>query len=141
MGFFGRKRKKLAVLITCADWRLHQRKVNLNARLAKQFRVDGFDYITVPGPDGLILPERGPEWAATLVQVKLLVNVHAPVALIVAGHQRCAGNPLADEAHIVAVEETASELKAAVGFSGPVHAVVLEYRSDKAWEIRPVAQY
>jgi hypothetical protein len=141
MGLFGKKHKKLAVLITCADWRLHQRKVNLNTRLAKEFGVDGLDYITVPGPDGLVLPERGPEWAAVLTQVKLLVGAHAPVAIVFAGHQRCAGNPVTDEAHIAATKATAEELKAAVGFAGPVHAVMLEYRSDTAWEIRPVAQY
>lgn len=141
MGLFRKKHKTLAVLLTCADWRLHQRKVDLNARLAKQLKVDGFDHLTVPGPDGLILPERCAEWAAILAQTKLLITAHAPVALVVAGHQRCAGNPISDEAHVVATKETASELKIATGFGGPVHAVMLNYCSDSAWEIAPIGQY
>lgn len=141
MGLFSKKHKKLAVLLTCADWRLHQRKVDLNARLCRHFKVDGFDYLTVPGPDGLILPERCAEWAAVLAQTKLLIRAHASVAVVVAGHHRCAGNPISDGDHLAATRETASELKSATGFAGPVHAVMLNYCADTAWEIAAIGQY
>jgi hypothetical protein len=141
MGLFRKKHKKLAVLLTCADWRLHQRRVDINARLARRLGVDGIDTIAVPGPDGLVLPERCAEWASALAQIKLLIKAHAPVAIVVAAHQRCAGHPVSDGQHDADVGETAKELKEATGFTGPVHAMVLIYHSDVAWDVKPVAQY
>jgi len=74
---WGKKHKPLAVALTCADWRLHQRKVDLNARLAKLLHVEGVDLIALPGPDGLLKPERAAEWKAAVGQIKLLIVAHA----------------------------------------------------------------
>jgi hypothetical protein len=137
----GKRPPKLGVLLTCADWRLHRGKVGLDARLRKAFGLDGLDFLTVPGPDGLIDPERRDEWAAVLFQVRLLIEVHAPTTLAVAGHERCAGNPVSDAEHRTAVMKTAGKLKEAVRFAGPVHAIMLVYHSDAKWGIETVAQY
>lgn len=142
MAWFGKKQKSLAVVVTCADWRLHQRKVDLNARLGKLLGVDGVDFLVVPGPDGLILAERCAEWSATLAQTKFLIKAHAPVArLAVVAHERCAGHPVSDDQHVVDAKETARELKAATGFDGKVHAVLMRYRSDTEWDLDVIAEY
>ena len=133
---WGRKHRKLAVALTCADWRLHQRKVDLNRRLAKLLEVQGVDLIAVPGPDGLVLPERSTEWLAAVAQIKLLIGAHAPLALAVVAHQRCAGHPVTDTAHDSDVVTTAKALKAETGFAGPVRAIVAVYHSDTAWELK-----
>jgi hypothetical protein len=138
---WGRKHKTLAVTLTCADWRLHQHKVDLNARLAKLLDVDGVDLICVPGPDGLIKPERQSEWATAVAQIRLLIGAHAPAVVVVLAHQRCAGHPVGDAEHDADAAATARALKAETGFSGPIKAIVAIYRSDTAWELKPLAEF
>lgn len=138
---WGKKHKKLAVALTCADWRLHQHKVDMNARLAKLLGVNGIDLIAVPGPDGLIKPERQGEWQAAVSQIKLLIGAHNPVNLVVLAHQRCAGHPVADPEHDTDAAATAKALKAATGFGGPVKAIIMVYRSDTAWDLRPLTEF
>jgi hypothetical protein len=138
---WGSKRKKLAVALTCADWRLHQHKVDLNRRIAKLLKVGRVDQISVPGPDGLIEAGREAEWKTAVGQVSLMIREHAPEALIVLAHQRCAGHPVIDPAHETDVAATAKRLKEATGFAGPVHAAVAVYHSDSAWDLKPIAEY
>ena len=138
---WGKKHKKVAVMLTCADWRLHQRKVDLNARMAGVLGVNGVDLICVPGPDGLIKPERASEWQAVVAQIKLLIGAHAPQVVVVLAHQRCAGHPVADADHDTDAAATARALKAETGFAGPVRVVVAVYRSECRWDLRPLAQF
>jgi hypothetical protein len=133
-----RKHKKLAVAVVCADWRLHHERSEFNRQLRKTLRVDGVDFIAVPGPDGLKRAERDAEWRTALDQVKLLISAHAPKALAVVAHQRCAGHPVSDDAHVGDVAATAEALKSATAFDGPVFALVAEYRSDLKWSVRPI---
>jgi len=138
---WGRKHRNLAVALTCADWRLHQRKVDLNRRLANLLGVHGVDLIAVPGPDGLVLPERSAEWKAAVAQIKLLIGAHSPLALAVVAHQRCAGHPVTDAAHGTDVLATAKALKAEAGFRGPVRAIVAVYHSDTAWDLKQAGEF
>jgi Putative carbonic anhydrase len=138
---WGRRNRRLAVALTCADWRLHLRKVDLNDRLAKLVGVEGVDLIAVPGPDGLIKPERRSEWQVAVGQIKLLIVAHAPKTLVVLAHQRCAGHPVSDEEHDADVAATAKALKSETGFGGAVRAVVAVYRSESAWELKPIATF
>lgn len=138
---WGRKHKKLAVALTCADWRLHQRMVDLNRRVAKLLGVHGVDLIAVPGPDGLVLPERSDEWQAAVSQIKLLIGAHTPIALVVIAHQRCAGHPVTDIAHDSDVVATAKALKVETGFGGPVRALVAVYHSDTAWDLKTAGEF
>ena len=138
---WGNKHKPIAVALTCADWRLHQKKVDLNSRLARLLDVHGVDLIAVPGPDGLLKPERGAEWKSAVGQIKLLVGAHAPRVLVVAAHQRCAGHPVSDDEHETDVLATAKALKAETGFAGTVRAILMVYHSDTSWDLRPVGQF
>lgn len=137
---WGRSHKKVAVAVVCADWRLHHKKSEFNRQIARTLGVDGVDFIAVPGPDGLLRPERAGEWKPALDQVKLLIGAHKPVSLAVVAHQRCAGHPVSDEAHVGDVAKTAEALKTETGFAGPVAAMVAEYRSDLSWNVKTVKQ-
>ncbi len=138
---WGRRHRKLAVALTCADWRLHQRKVDLNGRLAKLLHVRGVDLVAVPGPDGLVLPERSAEWQAAVAQICLLIGAHFPRTLAVVAHQRCAGHPVTDAAHDTDVLTTAKALKAETGFAGPVRAIVAVYHSEMVWDLKQAGEY
>jgi hypothetical protein len=137
---WGRSHKNVAVAVVCADWRLHHKKSEFNRQIARTLGVNGVDFIAVPGPDGLLLPERSGEWKTALDQVKLLIGAHKPVSLAVVAHQRCAGHPVSDEAHVGDVAKTAEALKKETGFAGPVAAMVAEYRSDLSWNVKTVKQ-
>ena len=137
---WGRSHNKVAVAVVCADWRLHHTKSEFNRQIARTLGVDGVDFIAVPGPDGLLLPERAGEWKTALDQAKLLIGAHKPVSLAVVAHQRCAGHPVSDEAHVGDVAKAAEALKKETGFSGPVVAMVAEYRSDLSWNVKTVKQ-
>lgn len=136
-----RKHKKLAVALMCADWRLHQKIVEMNARRARLLRVHGADVVAVPGPDGLAATGREAEWEVAAAQVKLLIGAHSPKTLAVVAHQRCAGHPVSDEQHDHDVAATARALKEKTGFEGPVAALVAVYHSDTKWDLKRVGVY
>jgi hypothetical protein len=138
---WGRKNRRLAVALACADWRLHQHSVDMNRRLAKLLGVQGVDLVAVPGPDGLGTPERGTEWQAAVGQIRFLVGAHAPRVLVVVAHQRCLGHPVSDAEHEADVLATAKALKEETGFPGPVRAVLMVYRSDTSWDFKPIGQF
>jgi hypothetical protein len=137
---FWSRRKKLAVALVCADWRLHHKRVNLNKRLSRLLGVHGVDKIAVPGPDGLALPARAAEWQTAVSQISLLIGAHKPAALVVAAHQRCAGHPVDDGQHRVDVMTVAKALKDATNFPGPVTAVVIVYHSDARWSLGKIGE-
>ena len=109
--------------------------------MADLLKVDGVDELCLPGVDGLTDPDRAGQWLAALAQIDLLIKAHAPEAIVVAGHQHCAGHPASDGEHLADVQKTAVALKAASGFDGPIHAMMLVYRNDRDWDIKPVAVF
>jgi hypothetical protein len=141
--WWGKKHKKLAIALTCADWRLHQRKVELTARLARLLGVDGVDLICVPGPDGMLRPERAGEWQAAAAQITRHLRIRGAqtVAMAVLAHHQCLGHPVTDGEHVTDAAATAKALKAATGFSGPVTAAIAIYHSDSHWEIRALGEF
>jgi sugar phosphate isomerase/epimerase len=136
----GRK-KKLGIALMCADWRLHQGKVDLNRKIARALKVHGVDVLSVPGPDGLLLPARETEWKSAVRQVAVLNKAHAPAALAVVAHQRCAGHAVSDEEHETDAAEAAKALKSALAFAGPVAAFVATYKSDNSWGLKKIAEF
>jgi carbonic anhydrase-like protein len=133
--------KKLAVAVTCSDWRLHQRKVDFNTRIGNAVGCGRVDMVVLPGPDGLLLAERAGEWAAAQAQTGLLAKAHHAVALAVVAHQRCAGHPVDDGQHEIDVAAAAKALKAALDFEGPAYALVATYNSDSDWGLKTIGKY
>ncbi|MGN6147978.1 MAG: carbonic anhydrase [Rhizomicrobium sp.] len=138
---FWNRKKKLAVAMTCSDWRLHQRVVDFNSRIGRATGTGEVDLVALPGPDGLLKPERAGEWDAAKAQVKLLADAHHAAALAVVAHQRCAGHPVSDGEHDHDVQAVAKSLKESLGFSGPVYALVATYKSDRNWGIKEVGRF
>ena len=137
---FWNRHKKLVVAMTCSDWRLHQPVVDFNRRIGRAVGAECVDLVALPGPDGLLALARGGEWEAAKGQVKLLADAHHAAALVVVAHQRCAGHPVSDDQHDVDVVAVARELKASLGFPGPVHALVATYGTDRKWGLKQVAK-
>lgn len=135
------RRKRLGVVLTCADWRLHAGRVNLNGRLQRRLGVRGVDMNSLPGPDGLLLPERAADWQAVLGWTRLLIGAHDPSVLAVVAHERCAGHPVSDAEHASDVARVTQALKAATEFSGPAVALVATYTSDVKWGLKQIGQY
>ena len=133
--------KKIGVAVTCADWRLHQRHVGLYKQIAGKLDVQGVDINALPGPDGLLLPERQRDWACVVDGVKLLVGAHKAVAIAVVAHQRCAGHPVSDDQHDHDAAVAAKALKAAAGFAGPSYALVAVYHTDDKWTLKQVGKF
>jgi hypothetical protein len=131
----------LGVALTCADWRLHRAEVAINARLAKIMNVDGVNLTALPGPDGLLAPERKPDWDAMIRWVKLHIRVHKPVRLAVLAHEHCAAHAVDDATHARDVRATASALKDSTGFPGQVLALLATWNSDIDWGIEELAIY
>lgn len=133
-----KKDPRIALLLTCADWRLHSHEVDLNARIKGICGCDGIDLVAVPGPDGMLQPARAGEWTAAVSQIKLLIKNHNVQVLLVAAHHCCAGHPVSDAQHDADVRDTVAALKRDTGFSGPIHAIMLTYRDELDWGIEPV---
>lgn len=140
MSWFG-GHKKLGIMVTCADWRLHHPRVDLYKRVCKMLHVDGVDVTALPGPDGLLNPERSHDWDATVGWVKLLIHAHKPVNIAVVAHQKCAGHPVDNDQHEHDVLETAMQLKERTEFGGQVLAVVATYDSDRSWGLKEVGVF
>jgi len=138
---FWNRKKNLAVAMTCSDWRLHQRIVDFNRQIGRATGTQQVDLVALPGPDGLLKPERAGEWEAAKAQVKLLADAHHAAALAVVAHQRCAGHPVSDGEHDRDVQEAAKKLKESLGFSGPVYALVATYKNDRSWGIKEVGRF
>lgn len=132
--------KKLAIAITCSDWRLHQDAVHYNKQLAELLGADGVDLIVVPGPDGLY--KEGSETALKVVAdaAKLLAGAHNSMAIAVVGHYQCAGNPASDEQHDADAAEAAQALRKSLDFAGPIVAVSTVYRDDANWSLKEIAR-
>lgn len=138
---FWKRKKKLAVAMTCADWRLHQRVVDFNARIGRATGTKQVDLAALPGPDGLLKPERSGEWDAAKGQVKLLADAHHAAAIAVVAHQRCAGHPVSDGEHDQDAQAVAKALKESLGFPGPVYALVATYKNDRNWGLKEVGRF
>ena len=137
---WGRTRH-LGVALTCADWRLHARVVDLNARLQRRLGVSGLDVNAVPGPDGLLLPDRAGDWQAVVGWTKLLIGVHEPAVLAVVAHQRCAGHPVSDAEHAKDVAAVTKALKEATAFADPAVAMVATYKNDRKWGLEEIGRF
>ena len=131
----------LGVALTCADWRLHRAEVGINARLARLMGVDGVNLTALPGPDGLLAPERKADWEAMIRWINLHIRVHKPVRLAVVAHQRCAAHAVDDDAHVRDVRATARALKESTGFRGPVLALIATWNSDLDWGLETLDEY
>lgn len=133
--------RKLAIALVCADWRQHHRQTALISRLSGLMRMKALDLVALPGPDGLMKPERDAEREIVVGWIKLLVAAHHPKKLAVVAHERCAGHPVSDADHAHDVVETAKMVKSEIGMHLPVYAIVSQYRDELDWDLKLLERF
>ena len=69
-----------------------------------------------------------------------MAEIHEVSALAVVAHQRCLRNPVDDGPHNLDVAKVTQALKAALGFEGPVYALVATYRRHADWGLREISR-
>ena len=128
-------------MLTCADWRLHHPRAGLYRQLCRALGVHGVFMDAVPGPDGLLGPDREAEWAPVVRWTRLLADTRMPHALAVVAHQNCIAHPVSDGQHEADVGRVAKALKHEVGFAGPMMALVAVHHSDAKWSLKRIAEF
>jgi carbonic anhydrase len=132
--------KKLAIAITCSDWRLHQEGVHYNKQLAELLGADGVDLIVIPGPDAIYKEENAAKLKTVTDAATLLAGAHNSTSIAIVGHYKCAGNPVADAQHDADAKAAAETLRKAMNFSGPIMAVSTVYHDDSNWSLKEIAR-
>lgn len=85
--------------INCMDGRV---QLPVNAYLRTRFHADFVDAVTEPGPALVLATHDDPVAVAHILRkVDISIERHASVALAVAGHHDCAGNPAPKEEKIL----------------------------------------
>jgi hypothetical protein len=132
------ERIHLGLALCCVDWRLHHPRVDLTPRLAQIQGVDSLDVIAVPGPNGLLRPDRAAEFAVVMDWVRARLSAFGREQLAIVAHQDCMGHPVSDEQHVADAMATARALKEGTGFAGPVVALVALRGSDMHWDLQQI---
>ncbi|MGQ0742511.1 MAG: carbonic anhydrase [Alphaproteobacteria bacterium] len=135
------RRCKLAVVLTCSDWRLHHPRAGLYRQGCRLLRSKGLYVVAVPGPDGLLAPGRDAEWAGAVGSVKLFAGRDLSDELAVVAHQHCLAHAVSDAQHESDVRAVAEALKREVGFEGLVRALIAVRHSDARWRLKELARY
>jgi hypothetical protein len=130
--------KKLAIAITCSDWRLHQDGVRYNKQLAEMLGADGVDLVVVPGPDAIYKEEHAEKLKTVADAAALLAKAHNAGSIAIVGHYKCAGNPVEDQQHDEDTAAAAQTLRATLDFSGPIVAVSTVYHDDSKWSLKEI---
>jgi len=103
------KTKKFATAINCIDGRV---QASVAEFVRKSYNVDYVDMITTPGPDK-VLSEFVDTNEIESIKAKVLIscNKHASKLIVIAGHDDCAANPCAEEAHLQQVRKAMENIK------------------------------
>ena len=135
------KPSKVAIALTCVDWRIHHPRAGLYRQLCRALGVDGVFMDAVPGPDGVLNQGREADWAAVARWTKLLTDTRAPHSLAVVAHQNCIAHAVSDEQHEADVRRVAETLKGELAFAGPMLAFVAVRHSDVKWDLKEIAKF
>ena len=133
--------KKLAVVLTCADWRLHHPRAGLYKQGCRLLHSNGLFIVAVPGPDGLLNAARQAEWQGAIGSVKIFADRQLTDQIAVMAHQNCLAHSVSDEQHETDARAVAEALKSALNFKGPVHALIAMRHSDADWSLKELASY
>lgn len=108
-----------AVAVSCIDGRVHQPVIDWVRRTTG---VDHVDLVTEPGPDAALAACPTPRCATVRARLDVSLRAHEPRAVVIAGHDDCAANPVDRATHERQIDEAAREL-AAWGHDVPVTGV------------------
>jgi hypothetical protein len=108
-----------AVAVSCIDGRVHQPVIDW---VRTTVGVDRVDLVTEPGPDAALAECPTPRCATVRERLDVSLRAHAPRAVVIAGHDDCAANPVDRSTHRRQIADAAREL-AAWGHDVPVLGV------------------
>lgn len=132
--------KKIAVGVFCSDWRLHQEGVHINNAVFQYLGVDGVDMLAVPGPDGILAPERATEKEVLVKNIQVLIGAHKPITIVFVAHYNCAGHAVPDEQHDRGIKTMMEEYKKLLTFDGEMVALCATHQSDTHWPLKEIAR-
>jgi hypothetical protein len=101
-------RGTFAVAVSCIDGRVHE---PLLAWVRERTGVDHVDLVTEPGPDAALAD--CPTGACDAIRARLSVSLqaHHPNAVVIAGHDDCAANPVDPATHRLHIAAAVHELR------------------------------
>jgi len=76
----------------------------LGAWARKEFGVDFPDTITIAGSEGVLVSDKS-EFARAMQMARISADKHGSAQAIVVGHSECAGFPVSDDDHKVAIKK------------------------------------
>jgi hypothetical protein len=97
-----------AVAVSCIDGRVHE---PLLAWVRAHSGADHVDLVTEPGPDAALAD--CPTGACDAIRARLSVSLraHAPNAVVIAGHDDCAANPVDPATHRLHIAAAVHEVR------------------------------
>jgi hypothetical protein len=119
--------------VGCMDGRVQEPILRYGQQ---KFGVKYADTITEAGLVGLLAKENVEPALLDSIKKKILISLekHHSKAIVVHGHQECAGNPVEDKQH---AEETITAAKVIKSFLPPEALVIPVFvnRSEDGWEV------
>ena len=92
--------RRVAVVITCMDCRLHHPDAQHYAQLCTLLDVTDCYLETEAGPDGAILQDRDSDrWHGAVKNLLLIREAKHPDVFALVAHYDCAGHPVSDRQH------------------------------------------
>jgi hypothetical protein len=88
--------ERFAVAVTCIDGRVHGPIAEWARRT---LGIEHLDLITEPGSDLALCCAADEALERVRANLAVSAGAHAPVALVVSGHEHCAANPAPPEEH------------------------------------------
>ncbi len=107
--------RKVAVVITCMDCRLHHPDAQHYTQLCDLLGVDDCYIETEAGPDGAVMKEHDSErWHGAVKNLVLIREAKKPDVFAFVAHYDCAGHPVSDAQHDQDVQTAARGLSDAL---------------------------
>lgn len=132
-----KKHEAFATHVGCMDGRVQEPTL----KFAKnRFGVKFVDTITEAGMVGLLVHNPTPKFLERLrIKINISVDKHGSKAIIVEGHEECAGNPVGEEIHKSHIRKSIEVLKSLVDTSTPIIGVYVK-QQDGDWVVEEVPE-
>lgn len=125
---------KFGTAINCMDGRVQLPVINW---MKKQYKLDYVDMITEPGADKIMAEGSLEQLNAVKSKVLISVEKHGSRVIVIAGHDDCAGNPVAPEYHRLHLK---SALKNILDWKLPVENAAALWL-NREWRVEVVGQH
>jgi hypothetical protein len=118
--------------INCMDGRV---QLPVTIWMKEQFHLNYVDMITEPGPDKLVSAGQGKEIESIKARATISANAHGSKIIVIAGHDDCAGNPVAKDQHLSQIRQSIQVVRS---WNLPFEKVIGIW-VNKDWKVEVVA--